>query len=133
MLLNNSGITKTTGAGPNQILLFTQPQASLGVVVGSATTAFQTVNGRKIVKAGTPLFGNLDTRTVAFVQETTTTGTSNAVGVLLHDVDITSGNANGTLLVNGFVNTSRLDVTTKALVTAAVKTALNAKVTFIAG
>ena len=133
MLLNNSGITKTTGAGPNQILLFTQPQVSLGIVVGSTATAFQTVNGRKVVKAGTPLFGNLDARTTAFVQETTATDVSNAVGVLLHDVDITSGNANGTLLVNGFVNTNRLDATTKTLVTAAVKTALNAKVIFIAG
>ena len=34
--------------------------------------------------------------------------------VLLHDVDVTDGNANGTALVFGFVNLNRIDATTVA-------------------
>ena len=52
-------------------------------------------------------------------------GTSNAVAVLLHDVDVTEGNANGTALIFGFVNLDRLDTATQALCTEAVRTALN--------
>ena len=58
-------------------------------------------------------------------------GTNNAVGVLLHDVDVTAGNANATMLIFGFVNLDRLDAATQALITNAVKIALNAKVTFL--
>lgn len=125
-MFNQSGITKTSGAAPTQILANVDLQFSMGVVV--AQEAAVEVNGKKIVKAGTPLTGNLDSRTTAF----TGAGADNAVGVLLHDVDVTKGNANGTLLVFGFVNTNRLDTATKALITDGVKNALKGKVTFIA-
>lgn len=36
-------------------------------------------------------------------------GASNAVGVMLHDVDVTAGDANGTVLLHGFVNLDRLE------------------------
>ena len=36
---------------------------------------------------------------------------SDAKGILLHDVDVTTGNANGTLLIFGFVNVDRIDAT----------------------
>lgn len=58
-------------------------------------------------------------------------GTSSAVGILLHDVDITEGNANGSLLIWGFVNLNRLESDTQALVTPGVKSALSGKVTFL--
>lgn len=67
--------------------------------------------------------GSLDARTTAFTKATTGSG-SNAVGVLLHDVDVTAGDANGTLLIFGFVNKNRIDETTRALITADVQTAL---------
>lgn len=52
-------------------------------------------------------------------------GTSNdAVGVLLHDVDVTAGNTNGTLLIFGFVNLNRLDAATRALITEEAQEAL---------
>lgn len=126
-MFNQSGITKTSGAAPVQILANTDLQFSMGVVVaqGSATTDS---NGRKIIKAGTPLTGSLDARTTAF----TAAGESDAVGVLLHDVDVSKGAANGTLLLFGFVNTNRLDTATKALITENVKKALTGKVTFVA-
>lgn len=134
-MMNKSGITKVTGAAPTQILLNTEFQFSMGVVVGSTGITADS-DGKKIIKAGTPLAGNLDARTTAFTKAATTgesSPTSNAVGVLLHDVDVTSGNANGTILIFGFVNTNRLDSATKALIDAPTKTALNGKVTFIAG
>lgn len=126
-MFNKSGFTKTTGAAPVQILANTELQHSMGVVVAQGTTTAD-ANGRKIVKAGTPMAGSLDARTTAFTQATDGT----AVGVLLHDVDVTDGNANGTLLIFGFVNTNRLDTATKALITDEVKTALKGGVTFIA-
>lgn len=134
-MLNQSGIIKVTGVAPNQILLNTDLQYSMGVVVTNTGLTADS-EGKKILKAGTPITGNLDARTTAFTKATTTgdsTPVSNAVGVLLHDVDVTKGPANGTILIFGFVNTNRLDSTVKTLIDAAVKTALNGKVTFIAG
>lgn len=240
-MLNKSGVTKVLGGAPTQILAFTSaPYVALGVLVDDAVGV--TVDGRKIVRAGTPLYGNLDARTTAFAAETTSgaikgvftvqvttafvaddtlvidgvtytaavtenveekkftvganiaaqvtsllkmvktenydvalvadatdkigftqkaanvadvvgptasktgtgaigavtkvtdpvAGTSNAVGVLVHDIDVTAGDANGSLLIEGYVNTNRLDSTVKAKITTAVKTALDAKVTFLA-
>ena len=134
-MLNQSGIIKVTGVAPTQILLNTDLQYSMGVVVTNTGLTADS-EGKKILKAGTPITGNLDARTTAFTKATTTgdsTQTSNAVGVLLHDVDVTKGPANGTILIFGFVNTNRLDSTVKTLIDAAVKAALNGKVTFIAG
>ena len=126
-MFNQSGIAKTSGAAPVQILANVDLQFSMGVVVAQGTTAAD-ASGRKIIKAGTPLTGNIDARLTQF----TAAGEDNAVGLLLHDVDVTKGAANGTLLMFGFVNTNRLDTTTKALITTGVKNALNGKVTFVA-
>lgn len=129
---NSTGITRTNGMNTNQILLNVQHQVSLSVVVSKdiEESAVVTINGKKYVKAGTPLSGNLDARTTPFVLGK---ATATPVGVLLEDVEITTGNANGTLLIFGFVNTNRLANSVKTLLTSDVKTALNAKVTFIAG
>ena len=127
-MLNKSGITKTQYGAPRQILANVELQYSVGVVVAAAVGV--TVGTRKIAKAGTPLTGSLDARTTPFTAAVTT-DPSNAVGVLLHDVDVTDGPANGTLLLFGFVNKARLESDVAAKITAPVATALNAKVTFI--
>lgn len=114
-MLNRSGIRIVTGAAPTQILGDVNLQASVGIIVGSAVTDTKTVNGRKIVPAGVPLhvdFANLQTPAVKAVAST-----ADANVVLLHDVDITDGNANGTGLVMGIVNYNRLDSVAKALLT----------------
>lgn len=129
-MFNNTGIKKETAVAVNQILAFVEPQVSVGVVVNN-TGITADADGKKIIKAGTPVYGDLTARTTAWTKATTTEGVSNAAGILLHDVDVTAGNNNGTVLIFGFVNLDRLDSTTAALITAAVKTALNAKVTFI--
>nr|DAH73190.1 MAG TPA: Head decoration protein [Caudoviricetes sp.] len=111
----------------NQILFYTDPQVSVGVVVDDAASV--TENSRKVVKAGTPLSGDLTARNTAFVKAADTTNP--ATGVLLHDVDVTDGDNNGTLLVFGFVNLERLDTATAALITEKRKTELAGKVTFL--
>ncbi len=120
-----TGVTKTSFASTNQILFNVQNQMSVGVQVSDAASV--TVDGKKIVKAGTPLTGDLKNRLTAF---TVSDGTA-ASGVLLHDVDVTSGAGNGILLIWGFVNLNRLDTATQALITTAVETALSGKVTFL--
>lgn len=122
-MYNNTGITKTSYLNKNQILFAVEHQVSMSIVVDDTAGTEDATTKRKIVKAGTPLTGSLDARTTAFTKASTSTG-SNAVGILLHDVDVTAGENNGTLLIFGFVNTNRLDSTTKALITADVKTAL---------
>lgn len=123
-MLNQTGVRKETYGNTNQILFAVEHQVSMGVVVSKALGVAE--GTKKVVKAGTPLTGNLDARTTAFTAATagSSTEASNAVGVLLHDVDVTTGNANGTLLLFGFVNTNRIDATTKAKLTNTVKAAM---------
>lgn len=106
-MLNQSGVTTVIGAAPTQILLDTEHQLSVGCIVAQAVGA--TVGSKKIAKAGTPIvidYGNLQTAATAGTVAATA-GTANAV--LLHDVDVTAGNANGTALIFGFVNVKRME------------------------
>lgn len=128
-MLNQTGVKKTTYGGPVQILFNVQNQMSVSILVDDAYSV--TRDSRKIVPAGTPLNGDLTARNTAFVKATTTSNVSNATGILLHDVDVTDGDANGTLLIWGFVDLNKIDATTGALITADVKTALSGKVTFL--
>lgn len=95
-------------------------------------------NGRKILKAGTPITGDLTARATAFKKATETAGSeskpasTDAIGLLLHEVDVTDGNENGTILVSGAVDIAKIDTTTAALYTATTKAALN-KIIFMKG
>lgn len=117
-MLNHTGITKVTAVAPNQILFNVEHQLSVGIVCGNTGVTADT-NGKKILKAGTPMAGTLTARDTAFTKASDT-----AVGVLLHDVDVTAGNNNGTLLIFGFVNIDRIDDTTAALLTTEIQGAL---------
>ena len=127
-MLNQTGITKVTGTAPVQILFNVQNQMSVGVKIVRNFAGAVTENGRKIVKAGYPLAGDLTARGTKF---TAVGQNAPAVGILLHDVDVTDGDANCSLLIWGFVNLDRIDSTTAALITADVKTALAGKVWFL--
>lgn len=124
-MFNQTGIKTEKYGNITQILKNVELQESVGIVVDDSVATADSL-GRKIVKAGTPLTGNLDNRTTAFTAASAgdISNPSNAVGVLLHDVDVTTGDANGTLLIFGFVNTNRIDTTTKAKITEQVKKAL---------
>lgn len=130
-MLNQTGITKVTGTAPVQILYNVQNQMSVSIKLAhnSDAAAAPDAHGRKIVKAGTPLNGDLTNRATAFKKAQDSSAP--AVGVLLHDVDVTDGDANASLLIWGFVNLNRVDSTTAALITANRKTELAGKVTFL--
>jgi len=239
-MLNQTGITKVTGAAPKQILFNVQNQMAVGVKVSKNIATYVEENGKKIIKAGTPLTGDLTDRSNAFtlgmsagtkgvftvqittafandekitiegvdytkkasesvenkqfsgstaaeqvtsllkmvvtddydvaavsgatdkigftqkianasdqsgptVSKTSSTGaigsvtkvttpvdgSSSAVGILLHDVDITEDNANGSLLIWGFVNLDRLDEATANLISNQVKSSLAGKIWFL--
>ena len=114
-MFNQTGIKTEKYGNITQILKNVELQESVGVVVDDSVATADSL--------GT---GDLDNRTTAFTaaKAGSSTEKSDAVGVLLHDVDVTTGDANGTLLIFGFVNTNRIDTTTKAKITAQVKEAL---------
>ena len=111
-MLNRDGIINTKYGKPVQILANVELQYSVGCRVPKSMGV--DVDGRKIVKAGTPITIDL-TDTSKNVAAATTT--CNAV--ILHNVDLThvkeNGAVNGTALVFGFVNLNRVesDVATK--------------------
>lgn len=113
-MLNRSGVTKTTYGATHQILANVELQSSVGCVV--PTTLGVAVGTRKIAKAGTPIHIDLLNRTTA-VEAVTTGKAMNAV--LLHDVDVTNGNANGTALIFGFINVNRVESDVATKITAA--------------
>lgn len=114
-MLNRSDIHSVTGAAPTQILGDVSYQSSIGIVVDSTVTNTKTQNGRKIVPAGVPL--HIDMSVPKMPAVTADSSTNEANVVLLHDVDITDGDANGTGLVAGIVNYNRLDPVAQALLT----------------
>lgn len=119
-MLNKSGITKETLGAPTQILANVEHQFSVGCVVAQAVGT--AVGTKKIAKAGTPIvidYGSLSTAATAGTVGTT------ANAVLLHDVDVTAGNANGTALIFGFVNINRLESDVQAKVTAGANKVAN--------
>ena len=123
-------IKTQTYVNVNQILFNTDPQVSVGVLVSNSGISAGT-DGRKIVKAGTPLTGSLEARGTAFTKASTTSGVSNAVGILLHDVDVTAGSENGTLLIFGFVDLNKVPSAALEAIDSATKAALKGGVTFL--
>lgn len=111
-MFNRDKVTKYTYGAPVQILANVEFQYSVGCIVPQSIGVNVTANGvtRKIAKAGTPININLDSINTAVTAATTT-----ANAVLLHNVDVTDGAANGTALIWGFVNKNRVesDVLTK--------------------
>ncbi len=126
-MLNRDGIHKTTLAATKQILANVLLQSSVGCIVPQSLGV--TVGTLKIAKAGTPIQVDLmNLQTPAKKAD----GTTAMNAVLLHDVDVTAGNANGTALVFGFVNVNRVDTDVQAAITAAMGAAnRSALITFM--
>lgn len=122
-MLNRSGITKTAYGNMNQILANVELQASVGCIVPqSMGTA---VDGKKIAKAGTPINIDLVNLNVAVKAPAASSEEGGAAtpmnAVLLHDVDVTNGDSNGTALYLGVVNLNRLESDVQTAITAAEK------------
>lgn len=127
-MLNRSGIRKQTYGAPKQILANVELQSSVGCIVPQSLGVV--VGARKIAKAGTPInidFMNL--QSVAKKPVAAAEGTSAVPmnAVLLHDVDVTDGNANGTATYFGVINVNRVDsdvataIATASAITGATK------------
>lgn len=95
-------------------------------------TGVESDNGRKIIPAGTPVGGDANFLAVENAELSVTNNETDGAktqGVLLYEVDVTAGTANGTVLVFGFVNENRLDA--ELTVVAEAKAALDSKVVFV--
>lgn len=126
-MLNRSGITNTSMAATKQILANVDLQSSVGCIVPQ--TLGVVVGSKKIAKAGTPIKIDLMNLQTAAIKAD---GTTPLNAVLLHDVDVTAGNANGTALIFGFVNVNRVDSDVAAAITTAVgATGASKQITFM--
>lgn len=121
-MLNRSGVSKDTMVATRQILANVQLQSSVGCIVPN--TLGVAVGAKKIVKAGTPIKIDLMNLQTAAAKAD---GAVAMNAVLLHDVDVTAGNANGTALVFGFVNVNRVDTDVAALIATATGNASASK------
>lgn len=115
-MLNYDGITKTSVTNANQILANVSLQYSVGCIVKQNIGV--TVGSRKIAKAGTPI--KIDMKNLQTPAEKADGSTNAMNAVLLHDVDVTDGNKNGTALIFGFVNYNRLEEDVQGVVDTAV-------------
>lgn len=126
-MLNRTGITSEKLTAPRQILANVELQCSVGCTVSQDIGV--AVGTKKIAKAGTPIKIDLaNPKTAA----TKADGETAMNAVLLHDVDVTNGNANGTALIFGFVNVNRVDSdVASAITTAQGATGVSALLTFV--
>ena len=125
----------------DSILLADQLAFRIGVIVGN-TGIDADSNGRKIIKAGTPLgnasYNVLENRDKTVIASITTSGTPDTIapapqGVLYRDVDVTDGTAEGVLVVQGVVDLLKVDATTAStFITEKAKEGLP-KITFVKG
>ena len=122
-MFNRSGITTVSAVSSKQILADVKNFFSVGCIVDKTDGVL--VDGRKIMKAGTPVVIDLTNLQTPVVSETTAEGASDANAILLHDVDVTDADANGAALLFGFVNFNRLDASVQTLMTAEVQAALS--------
>lgn len=116
---------KTYSAPVKDVLLAPHVSFEIGVQV-SATGVSANNEGRKIVKAGTPIGGTISALETRGTVLQVVNG-ANAQGVLRYDVDVTEGNANGTMIVFGFVDSSKCPA-----ISTDTKTALKG-ITFVNG
>lgn len=119
-------VTKNTFSAPVKDVLLAPHLAFAIAVQVSATGVSANAEGRKIIPAGTPIGGAtnvLETRNAVLQVVSGAT----AQGVLRYDVDVTSGNANATMVVGGYIDSSKCPA-----ISAETKTAL-ARITFING
>lgn len=113
--------TTTIDASDVDIMISKYPD-TIGCQVGN--TGVATSNGVKWIPAGTPVGHSTknvleDRTTVLEVCNSSSTG-ANAQGVLLHGVDVTSGNANATLVIRGTIDSTKcptIDSTAKTALT----------------
>lgn len=120
-------MTQITDYGaPKQVLGFITNKVALGAVIsGDGVVADST--GKKIIPAGTPV-GGTDSMLENEQAVLKPVNDDTVQGVLEFPVDVTAGNSDGTVIVNGYINENRLP--DGVTIADDVKTALKGQVTF---
>ena len=132
-------VTSKTLTNETDILVAPEVAVAFPCIVGN-TGVNADAEGKKIIKAGSPLFGSED---FLFNRQTVLRAVGDSTykyvaGVARWDIDVTAGNTNATVLYAGYVDYLKLD----AAVQTAVTTALTAggyeptkgfRITFIKG
>ena len=119
-MLNQTKVSITSGTTRKTILVDEKNSTAVSCMIANTSVSADS-NGKKIVKAGTPLAGNLKSRSVAF---TVATNTTNLAGIAMHDVDVTDGTANGAVLISGVVDWSKLDTDVQVAISTEIEAAL---------
>ena len=121
-MLNQGGITKVSANTRKTILFAPEMAVSLSCKVANTGISADS-DGKKMVLAGTPLYGSLTARDTAFTAVAPTVGENDPtpvpVGIILHDVDVTSGTKNAQVTVFGFVDVSKLETAVATALAAA--------------
>lgn len=112
----NKVVTQTYGAPEKHILIANDSYMVTLPAIIKATGVSAGTDGRKIVKAGTPVYGDIEKRDTGF---TVSAESGNPVAVVMHDVDVTAGDENGTLVIAGCVDLLKLDTDVRTAVASA--------------
>ena len=99
---NEYGVRKT-------ILIAPELAFAIPVQVGNTGIDADEKTGKKIIKAGTAIGGSTSVFGKRDEVLNKTTAAEEAQGILLHDVDVTAGANNGSMLVAGYVDTDKID------------------------
>jgi len=122
-MLNQTGVENKTYAAPEKTILVDEFNSTSVSIVVANTGVTAGSDGKKIIKAGTPVYGSLRARNTAFTVSTETQGAKPA-GVILHDVDVTAGNANSQIVIFGTIDVSKVET---AVATALIAAEANLK------
>lgn len=117
MAVANSITTKEFG-NDKQILIAPELAFTIGALVGNSGVDANS-EGRKIIKAGTPVGSSTSVLTN---RQTVLTVGGTAQGVVLHDVDVTAGDTNATVVLEGTIDLLKLDSTTATALSSAAGT-----------
>ena len=109
-------VKETTYGADVDILIAPELAFALPCIVGNSGVSANE-EGKKIIKAGTPLYGSAN----VYKERQTVLATSGTTpyGVARWDIDVTNGNTNASLLIAGYVDLKKLD----ASVVSAIATA----------
>lgn len=120
-MLNQTGIEKESFNNIKNILVDEKNSTAVSIVVAN-TGVVAGDDGKKIIKAGTPVYGSLEARNTPF----TIAGEVGATpaGIILHDVDVTTGNKNSQIVIFGTIDVSKLDTDVQTALTASIKSSL---------
>lgn len=120
-MLNQTGVQVSSYGNRKSILVDNVNSTAVSVMVSNSGVNAGS-DGKKVVKAGTPVYGDLLDRSKAFTVASTGDGAAatKVAGVILHDVEVTSGTANSQMVIFGTIDVSKLDTATATALKGAV-------------